>query len=215
MERVIADNARMVAPRSPPPDVARAGQGAVGQVRIIGGRWRGSRLPVAASAGLRPTADRVRETLFNWLAAALPGSHCVDLFAGSGALGLEAASRGAAKVSLIERDARLAASLRATLSRLHGADVEIHCDDALAWLAHLPANAAPIDIAFVDPPFALDLWEPTLRALQPRIAADAWIYLESGRDLALALPPGWRVHREGQTRDVVYRLLRAEAAMMA
>src|SRR5690606_9279376 len=106
-----------------------------GQIRIIAGRWRGSKLPVAEVDGLRPTSDRVRETLFNWLMPALPGARVLDLFAGSGALGLEAISRGAASAVLVERDARLAASLQATTERLPGGEAaKVVQADALAWL---------------------------------------------------------------------------------
>jgi 16S rRNA (guanine966-N2)-methyltransferase len=136
-----------------------------GVVRIIGGRWRGSKLSVAEVAGLRPTADRVRETLFNWLQPKLAGARVLDLFAGTGALGLEAASRGAGTVVLIERDPALAASLRATAARL-AADgpsvVEIVCNDALQWLSRAPG--IQFDLVFVDPPFADALWQPALEA---------------------------------------------------
>src|SRR3546814_3626920 len=120
--------ARMVAPRPSKP-------ASPGSVRIVGGSWRGTRLPVADVAGLRPTPDRVRETLFNWLQGSLPGARVLDLFAGTGALGLEAVSRGAREALLVERDPRLAGSLRDTIARLKGEDrVEVACADALAWL---------------------------------------------------------------------------------
>src|SRR5687767_377329 len=115
-----------------PPGAEPAGPG---RVRIIAGRLRGSRIDVPDGAGLRPTSDRVRETLFNWLAAQLPGARCLDLFAGSGALGFEAASRGAATVEMIERDARIAAGLAATARRLAVDNVRVHAADAFDWLA--------------------------------------------------------------------------------
>lgn len=177
-----------------------------GIVRIIGGRWRGSKLPVADAAGLRPTADRVRETLFNWLQPMLAGANVLDLFAGTGALGFEAASRGAAQVVLVERDPDLAASLRATTTRLHaGGEVEVASDDALHWLARTPV--CKFDLVFLDPPFATSLWQPALVALTPWLAEDAWLYLESPRDAVVAMD-GWILHREGHTRDVRYALLR-------
>ena len=135
-----------------------------GRVRIVGGRWRGTRLDVPDVPGLRPTSDRVRETLFNWLQPALPGARVLDLFAGTGALGLEAVSRGAAHALLVERDAGLAAALTATVSRLSAGDaVQVRRGEAVATASALPAGS--VDIAFVDPPFALALWTPALAAL--------------------------------------------------
>ena len=180
-------------PRSPVP--ARAG----GSVRIIGGRWRGTRLPVPGIDGLRPTSDRVRETLFNWLQPALPGSRVLDLFAGSGALGLEAVSRGAAAAVLVERDPQQAAGLRAAVGRLQAGDqVDVVQEDALRWLAALAGGDA-FDIAFVDPPFAGGLWQPALAALLPRLAMDGWLYVESPPDQVPEPPPGWSPHRQLRT----------------
>jgi 16S rRNA (guanine966-N2)-methyltransferase len=179
-----------------------------GHVRIIGGRWRGTKLAVPDRPGLRPSGDRVRETLFNWLLPALPGARVLDLFAGTGVLGLEAMSRGAGKAVLVERDAALAANLRAAVDRLGARDgVEVVQADALAWLPNQPDGG--FDIAFVDPPFAQDLWRPALAALLPKLAAGAWLYLESPVDVALALPGDWHLHREGRTREVRYALFRA------
>ena len=181
------------------------GQG-VGQVRIVGGRWRGTRLPVPDSPGLRPTPDRVRETLFNWLQPALPGARVLDLFAGTGALGLEAVSRGAASAQLVEADPALATALADAVRRLDaGGAVSIHRGDALAWMR---GAGAGFDIAFVDPPFAAGLWEQVLDALPRLLAEDAWLYLESPAGHVPALPADWRLHREGTTRDVRYALYR-------
>ena len=178
-----------------------------GSVRIIAGRWRGTRLPVPDAPGLRPTSDRVRETLFNWLQPVLPGARVLDLFAGTGALGLEAASRGAARVQLVEADARLAQTLAATAARLDpDGRVAVRQGDALAFLRE--DAGAPWDIAFVDPPFAAGLWPAVLAALPARLAADAWLYLESPAGHAPALPSDWALHREGGTRDVRYALYR-------
>jgi len=178
-----------------------------GRIRIIGGRWRGTRLDVPQRPGLRPTSDRVRETLFNWLQTALPGARVIDLFAGSGALGLEAVSRGAAKATLVEHDPALARALREVAARLEGGDaVEVVAADALAWLHAQPD--AGFDIAFVDPPFDANLWGGVLPALAPKLAHDAWLYVESPAELAPAPQPGWRLHREGRTREVRFALYR-------
>ena len=178
-----------------------------GSVRIIGGRWRGTRLQVPARPGLRPTSDRVRETLFNWLMPVLPGAKVLDLFAGSGALGLEAASRGAASVQLVEADPQLAQALQSVAARLEAAaQVRVHRGDALAWLQS--ANAEPFDIAFVDPPFAGGFWDAVLAGL-PRLMADhGWLYVESPAGHVPVLPAEWRLHREGATREVRYALYR-------
>ncbi|SBV42637.1 hypothetical protein XTGART2_2297 [Xanthomonas translucens pv. graminis] len=191
--------------------MSRAG---AGQVRIIGGRWRNTRLPVPDLPGLRPTSDRVRETLFNWLLPALPGARVLDLFAGSGALGLEAVSRGAASACLVERDPALAAGLRASIARLQAqAQIQVVQDDTLRWLAARGADA-PADIAFVDPPFADGLWDAVLQRLPARLAADAWLYLESPAGQAPALPAPWALYREGGSREVRAALYRRTAATL-
>lgn len=178
-----------------------------GSVRIIGGRWRGTRLPVADSPGLRPSSDRVRETLFNWLQPALPGARVLDLFAGTGVLGLEAVSRGAASAQLVEAEPGLARALQDATARLGaGGEVSVHQGDALAWLCGKAGQG--FDIAFVDPPFAAGLWEPVLAALPALLAADAWLYIESPAEHAPALSPEWALHRENRTRDVRYALYR-------
>ena len=184
---------------------------APGQVRIIGGRLRGSKLPVPALPGLRPTADRVRETLFNWLAPMLSGARVLDLFAGTGALGVEAASRGAAQALLLERDPALAAGLRASAGRLQATNVHVECVDALAWLSRPPADA-PFDLAFLDPPFTAGLWSEAAARLQPWLSASAWIYVETPRGAAPALPADWWEHRRGSTREVDFLLYRRSPA---
>ena len=186
----------------PPP------RGEAAKIRLIGGRWRNTRLSVPASPGLRPSSDRVRETLFNWLAPVLPGARVIDVFAGTGALGLESVSRGAAHAVLLERDAALARSLHEVVQRLSARDaVDVVQGDALAWLARHAGGE--FDIAFVDPPFDADLWQPSLAALLPRLAPGAWLYLESPHHNVPALPPGWALHREGRTREVRFALYRA------
>ena len=177
-----------------------------GSVRIIGGRLRGSKLPVADRPGLRPTSDRVRETLFNWLQPVLPGARVLDLFAGSGALGFEAASRGAASVVLVESDAALAATLREQATRLRVDTVQVRHADAVAWLRQEADGT--FDVAFLDPPFDAGLWESAAVALAPRLAPGAWVYVESPAGIRPSLPAGWHPHRGGSTRDVEYALFR-------
>lgn len=190
--------------------MSRRTDAAPGHVRIIGGRWRGTRLPVVDAPGLRPSSDRVRETLFNWLQHEIAGARCLDLFAGSGVLGLEAASRGAARVQLIERDPALCASLRQVVSRLDADDtVRVDCADAIAWLARAPDRQ--FEVVFVDPPFAADLWTRVGAALLPWLAPHAWVYVESARDAVPVMPATWLPHRHGDTRDVGYTLYRVRA----
>lgn len=177
-----------------------------GKVRIIAGRWRNSRLPVPDRPGLRPTADRVRETLFNWLQPALPGARVLDLFAGTGALGFEAGSRGAAQVLMVERDPGLAASLRDAAARLKADNITVECADALAWLRR--PSSARFDLVFLDPPFAAGLWAQALDGLAPWLAPGARIYVESPADSVPPTPPGWSLLREGRTREVRYALYR-------
>lgn len=193
------------------PDTRQAKAGRPpGKVRIIGGRWRGTRLDVADTAGLRPSADRVRETLFNWLQPVLPGARVLDLFAGSGALGLEALSRGAREAFLVERDPKLAESLQATVARLKAQDeARVVRADALAFL-RAPLHGR-FDIVFVDPPFAGSLWNGAVDALAPWLAAQAWLYLESPAEAGIEPGPGWSPHREGRTREVRYALYRRVA----
>jgi 16S rRNA (guanine(966)-N(2))-methyltransferase RsmD len=147
------------------------------QVRIIGGLWKRTPLPVADQPGLRPTPDRVRETLFNWLGQDLTGWRCVDAFAGSGALGLEAASRGAADVLLVEAEAALVEPLRAIVRKLGAQNVRVQRGNALAVLASLPA--ASVDLVFLDPPFDADLFDRALAAARPALRDEGFVYLEA------------------------------------
>jgi 16S rRNA (guanine966-N2)-methyltransferase len=183
--------------------------GPPGHVRIIAGHLRGSKLPVADRPGLRPTSDRVRETVFNWLQPMLPGARVLDLFAGTGALGFEAASRGAARVLLVERDPQLAASLRDQAARLKADTVQVVHADALAWLRDAPDEE--FDGVFLDPPFDAALWDAAAALLPPRLAPSAWVYVETPAGSAPSLPPGWVPHRAGKTRDVGYALFRTSA----
>lgn len=158
------------------------------EVRIIGGQWKRTKLPVRDKPGLRPTPDRVRETLFNWLGQDLTGLSCVDAFAGTGALGFEAASRGAAQVLMLEQDPQLVDGLRALKAKLQADAVEVRRANALTSLAALAPSS--IDIVFLDPPFDANLWDKALRAALPALAAEGVLYLEAPHEWkAEALAP--------------------------
>ena len=178
-----------------------------GQVRIIGGRLRGRRINVADAPGLRPTPDRVRETLFNWLTPYIAGARVLDLFAGTGALGLEAASRGAASVKLVEQQRQVLTALRDVLQRVPVPEVQLVAADALSFLA---TDTAQYDLILLDPPFDAGLLAPALEAIvrHQRLAPGGYCYIEQPRDAALpALPQGWTVHRSGRAGEVGYHLL--------
>jgi 16S rRNA (guanine966-N2)-methyltransferase len=181
------------------------------QLRIIGGAWRGRKIDFAAVPGLRPTPNRIRETLFNWLAPVIRDSYCLDLFAGSGALGLEAASRGAACCVLVERDAAAVSMLRAQASRLAASQVEVIEADAVRWLSGTPRR---FDIVFLDPPFHGGLLQECANRLEQHgwLKDSAWIYVEAEAGNALELPPHWHWHRDRQAGQVSYRLARRQVA---
>lgn len=183
---------------------------ATSSLRIIGGSLSGSRLPVFDAEGLRPTSDRIRETLFNWLAPVIEGARCLDLFAGTGALGIEAISRGAARCVFVERDRALAQALQANLDRLGVAVAEVIQADALAWLAH---EASPFDIVFIDPPFTLNLWAACAVALENGgwLQHAAWIYVEAPLSAHVELPECWAPHRSANAGNVRYALYRRRA----
>lgn len=175
-----------------------------GHVRIIAGTLRGSKLPVVVRDGLRPTPDRTRETLFNWLAMKLAGRRVLDVFAGSGALGFEAASRGAAEVVLLEYDASAAANLRACQERLQVTGIRIVQTDALAWLS---ANAGEkFEGVFLDPPYASDFWARLWPLLLPLLTDGAWVYVETANGAECNLPPGLQPEKSGKTRHSKYLL---------
>lgn len=190
---------------SPPKDKASKAPGTQ-TLRIIGGRWRGRKLSFANADGLRPTGDRIRETLFNWIMADLPGAHCLDAYSGSGALGLEALSRGAASATLIEMNSQAAQLIRENLRLLDCDRAQVEQIDCLSWLAQKPAK--PFDVVFLDPPFQQDLWADTIALLeQPgRLSENAAIYIETPRSLALNTPSDWQLHREKHAGDVSFRL---------
>lgn len=177
-------------------------------VRIIGGMWRSRRIRFATAPELRPTPDRVRETLFNWLQTAIPDARVLDLFAGSGALGLEALSRGAREVTFVETDRAVAQRLRESLVELKAAGGTVVNADAFAFLR---GPARPYDVVFLDPPFARG-WLPELCTLVEAhgwLAPHAWIYLESAaRDPLPPLPAGWSEWRHAQAGEVGAHLLR-------
>ena len=233
-----------MAPRSPrppaaPPDArlgvraqqTRAAQRVAGsasqEVRLIGGRWKRTPLPVPTSAGLRPTPARVRETVFNWLGQDLSGWRVLDAFAGSGALGLEAASRGAERVTLLERDAALARSLKAVVQRLTqgasaqvGQRIDVLQSDALAWMA---AGRHTFDLVFLDPPFDEGLFDAALTAACECVPAGGWVYVEAPHELPwpsvaapargeLAWPSLLSRHRHGQAGAVHFHLFQRVAS---
>ncbi|WP_052094669.1 16S rRNA (guanine(966)-N(2))-methyltransferase RsmD [Pseudohaliea rubra] len=182
---------------------ARAGGG----IRIIGGQWRGRRLAVADRPGLRPTADRVRETLFNWLQAVVPGARCLDLFAGSGALGLEALSRGAGAVTFVDSDRQAMDRLCAVLDSLDARDrADCRCERAERFLSH---GSGPFDVVFLDPPFAGDALARASASLTPLCHSDSLVYVETDqRDPAALLPDSWTCHRNGRSGGVQFGLYR-------
>ncbi len=176
------------------------------QVRIIGGIWKRTPLAVAQAPGLRPTPDRVRETLFNWLGQQLSGLRCLDLFAGSGALGLEAASRGASQVVLVEAHREAARRIAEACRRLRADQVRLVEADAFAALNRLVAAGERFDLVFLDPPFGAGLIERVTERLQPLLAPAARIYVEAEERLA-APPEGFVIERAAQAGQVHYHLL--------
>lgn len=186
--------------------VARQG-GAVQRLRIVGGRWRGVRVDFPDVAAIRPSPDRVRETLFNWLQQSVPGARCLDLFAGSGALGIEALSRGAGSVTFVDSEARVTRHLQQVLRRLQADNVTVIHAPAQRFLAGAPE---PFDIVFLDPPFASQLLQQSIDALAGWLAPRAWVYMECAVSASLPLlPAGWAMHRTGSAGQVGYHLLRS------
>ena len=176
------------------------------EVRIIGGRWRGRKIHFPAGPDIRPSPDRVRETLFNWLSPSIPGARCLDLFAGTGVLGFEALSRGAARCVLIDREPEVVRHLERLSAELAPDGAAVRRADAIAWLDGPPQA---FDIVFVDPPFG----EGLLPAILKRLARPGWlvpgalVYLECrAADGEPVLPAGWRLHRSGRAGEVGYHL---------
>jgi 16S rRNA (guanine966-N2)-methyltransferase len=198
----------------------RATEQTPGELRIIAGNWRGRKLAFPPLAGLRPTPNRVRETLFNWLQASVPGARCLDLFAGSGALGLEALSRGAASVTFIDNATQAVRQLRDNLQLLKAQHADVVATPAMDWLArHERAGEMGFDLVFLDPPFRCDLLPQACELLESRdlLARQALIYIESEAELgAPRLPQNWRQLRSKTAGQVTYALyIRDEATPQA
>ncbi|SEG78989.1 16S rRNA (guanine(966)-N(2))-methyltransferase RsmD [Marinobacterium lutimaris] len=179
-------------------------------VRIIGGDWRSRRIPFAAIEGLRPTPDRVRETLFNWLQGVTEGARCVDLCAGSGALGLEALSRGAGSLTFVDQSSLVARTLRENLQKLKVQNAEVVNASALDWLSALPADESErFDLVFMDPPFRKGLVAPLCALLESHnlLSERAMVYVESEKEIgAPDVPESWSLYREKHAGQVSYRL---------
>lgn len=202
--------------KKPASSAARAAASAPHEVRIIGGQWKRTKLPVADRPGLRPTPSRVRETLFNWLGQDLSGWRCIDAFAGTGALGLEAASRGAVEVVLVEQDSALLANLGRIITQLKATGVRVERGDGVAALRQRAGQG--LDAVFLDPPFGdgqnETLYAAALAAARQAVRGDGLIYLEAPRvwsedELAQI---GLQVHRQGKAGAVAFHLLRPLAA---
>ncbi|MET0379571.1 MAG: 16S rRNA (guanine(966)-N(2))-methyltransferase RsmD [Spongiibacteraceae bacterium] len=183
------------------------GAGEPGQLRIIGGQWRGRKLLFPSEPGLRPSPDRVRETLFNWLMHAVAGARCLDLFAGSGALGLEALSRGASHCTFVDSSGPASRSIGDHLRTLQSTAGSVANSETRVWLRQNPAQ--PFDLVFLDPPFRGELLGECCELLESGgwLAASTWIYIETAADETLpALPANWRLHRDRVAGKVAYRL---------
>lgn len=176
-------------------------------LRIIGGKWRSRKLRFPDLDGLRPTADRIRETLFNWLQERIVRADCVDLFAGSGACGIEALSRGARQVTFLDVSPLAIGSIRSNLDLLQAAGYSLICEDSLTWLSNPGRREGPrFDIAFIDPPFTSSLLEHSVAALElsDLLREDALIYLESAQEIApMQMPENWQL-RKSKRAGVVY-----------
>lgn len=176
------------------------------EVRIIGGQWKRTPLTVPVSSGLRPTPSRVRETLFNWLGQDLSGWTVLDAFAGSGALGLEAASRGAQQVTLLERDPLLIKAIRTSVDKLRATQVLVQQAEAISWMQQSARQGRLFDLIFLDPPFDDNLFETSIRAATNCVPEGGWIYLEASGPLAFEADTGLRVARQGKAGAVHFHL---------
>lgn len=199
--------ARSLSPTSKPPTGRTATSS--GELRIIGGDWRSRKLRFPDAGGVRPTPARTRETLFNWLSFHLAGSDCLDLFSGSGALGLEALSRGAGKATLVDHTPALASALRDNLRLLKSDRGEVVCAGVERYLEH--RNRPPFDIVFMDPPFRQGWLEKLFPLLEKQawIKPGSWVYVEHESEIPTpAVPPTWQLHRQKTAGQVTYSLFR-------
>ena len=202
--KAIAPNA---AKRLPRPRAAQTHE-----IRIIGGQWKRTKLKVADKPGLRPTPDRVRETVFNWLGQDLTGLRCLDAFAGTGALGFEAASRGAQDVQLVEQDSGLVDQLKKTQIQLQASAVHVVRGDGVSAIRQVAPGS--LDVIFIDPPFDAPLFEPALGACARALAPGGWVYLEAPTEYtdALLTSVGLTVHRHLKAGAVHAHLLQRSDA---
>ncbi|HEK0789489.1 16S rRNA (guanine(966)-N(2))-methyltransferase [Proteus terrae] len=178
----------------------------MGQIRIIGGKWRGRKLPVLDSQGLRPTTDRVKETLFNWLMPVIQDARCLDCFAGSGGLGIEALSRYARETTFIEYERAVAQQITANLTLLNAENGHVIQDSALSYLAK---QGSPYNVVFLDPPFHKGMLSDTIQLLENNgwLAQDCYIYIEEEvKAQTYTIPTHWTLHREKIAGQVAYRL---------
>jgi 16S rRNA (guanine966-N2)-methyltransferase len=204
-----ANRSRPAKPQRGSGPASSRNQAGTGELRIIGGDWRSRKLRFPDAGGVRPTPARTRETLFNWLSFHLAGSDCLDLFAGSGALGLEALSRGAATVTLVDHTPALATALRDNLRLLKSNGGEVVCTGVENYLQH--RSRPPFDIAFMDPPFRQGWLERLFPLLdqQDWIRPGGWVYVEHESDIPTpAVPATWQLHRQKSAGQVTYSLFR-------
>jgi 16S rRNA (guanine966-N2)-methyltransferase len=182
-----------------------------GRLRIVAGKWRSRLLPIVDVEGLRPTPERIRETVFNWLSSEISGSHCLDPFAGTGALAFEALSRGAASATLIDKSARVSDALKSSAVLLDADNARILCADGLSFIQQKASRR--FDIVFLDPPFAEDIVEECCRLLQSNgwLTDRAAVYIEQrqGRPEP-ALPTGWTIDKDNKAGNVRYMLARVD-----
>lgn len=186
-----------------------------GELRIIGGQWRGRKLRFPALPGLRPSPDRVRETLFNWLAPEISGARCLDLFAGSGALGLEALSRGAGFCQFLDSATPATKRIETHLTLLSCRDAKVQTADALQWLQQKSSHT--FNMVFLDPPFRQGLLDECCARLESGwLAERAWIYVEAAADeTPPTVPPSWHLHRDKRAGQVAYRLYFRELSSLS